>query len=265
MDHSMKDWRTYDYAPSAMLQYLVKDRKVAAKIAGVRKLRLAMVGVCRQIWNYIPELEHRKAVEIAEAFADKLIKPATFDSHRKHYENALKMVVSENRKQIETWNRNPGPDNLPKRHPHTEPLELAVRLLSPNNAARELITAISPADQIWRDAHPIDPDWVARTVKEVVFTEDEAAETMKGMERGVIRDVFGESFRRIIFNPTWRTSTVSALARQIYDSRNFATMPILADALEDTGCRNEDILEHCRSAGPHVRGCWVVDLVLGKG
>ncbi|WP_439629070.1 hypothetical protein [Gemmata sp.] len=63
----------------------------------------------------------------------------------------------------------------------------------------------------------------------------------------------------------WRTSTAVALAQQMYDSRDFSTMPILADALQDAGCDNDDILNHCRDAnGVHVRGCWVVDLVLGK-
>jgi hypothetical protein len=50
----------------------------------------------------------------------------------------------------------------------------------------------------------------------------------------------------------------------MYESRDFGPMLILADALQDSGCDNPDILTHCRSDGPHVRGCWVVDLVLGK-
>lgn len=54
------------------------------------------------------------------------------------------------------------------------------------------------------------------------------------------------------------------LARAIYDERAFERMPILADALEDAGCHNPDILEHCRGPGPHVRGCWVVDILLEK-
>jgi hypothetical protein len=66
------------------------------------------------------------------------------------------------------------------------------------------------------------------------------------------------------FDPSWRTSTVLALAKQMYDSRDFAAMPILADALQDAGCDHADILAHCRGDGPHVRGCWVVDLALGK-
>lgn len=63
----------------------------------------------------------------------------------------------------------------------------------------------------------------------------------------------------------WRTDTAVALARQMYDSRDFGAMPILADALQDAGCDGEDILSHCRDPKQvHVRGCWVVELVLGK-
>ncbi|MBY0456195.1 MAG: hypothetical protein K2V38_02540 [Gemmataceae bacterium] len=80
----------------------------------------------------------------------------------------------------------------------------------------------------------------------------------------LIRDVFGNPFRPVAFDPVWRTSTAVALAQGIYDERAFDRMPILADALQDAGCDNDDILNHCRDANtPHVRGCWVVDLVLG--
>jgi hypothetical protein len=81
---------------------------------------------------------------------------------------------------------------------------------------------------------------------------------------GLVRDVAGNPFRPVTLDPSWRTSTVVQLAEGIYADRAFDRLPILADALQDAGCENADILNHCRSAGPHVRGCWVVDLVLGK-
>jgi hypothetical protein len=80
-----------------------------------------------------------------------------------------------------------------------------------------------------------------------------------------LRDIFGNPFRPVAFDRAWRTDTTRALARQMYDSRDFSAMPILADALQDAGCDNDDILNHCRSSGVHVRGCWVVDSVLRKG
>src|SRR5581483_3643837 len=63
---------------------------------------------------------------------------------------------------------------------------------------------------------------------------------------------------------TWNDSLVRRLAQAIYDERAFDRLPILADALEEAGCTNADILNHCRQPGEHVRGCWVVDLLLGK-
>lgn len=81
----------------------------------------------------------------------------------------------------------------------------------------------------------------------------------------LVRDIFGNPFRPAAFDPAWRTSDVALLARGIYDGRAFDRMPILADARQEAGCTSEDILDHCRDASAvHVRGCWAVDLVLGK-
>jgi hypothetical protein len=84
------------------------------------------------------------------------------------------------------------------------------------------------------------------------------------MQAVLIRDIFGNLFRPVSLIPTWLTSTVLALAQQMYESRDFSAMPIIGDALEEAGCDNEEILNHCRQPGKHVRGCWVVDLLLDK-
>ncbi|MDY3562871.1 hypothetical protein R5W23_004352 [Gemmata sp. JC673] len=81
----------------------------------------------------------------------------------------------------------------------------------------------------------------------------------------LFHDIFTNPFRSIAFAPEWRTGTTTAIARQMYESRDFSAMPILADAMQDVGCNNDDVLAHCRDPQQvHVRGCWVVDLVLGK-
>jgi hypothetical protein len=80
----------------------------------------------------------------------------------------------------------------------------------------------------------------------------------------LLHEVFGNPFRPVRIRPEWLTKDVILRAHLMYDSRDFSAMPILADALQDTGCDNADILDHCRGGGPHVRGCWVVDLVLGR-
>jgi len=80
----------------------------------------------------------------------------------------------------------------------------------------------------------------------------------------LIRCFFGNPFRPIHVDPSWLTSTVVALSQTIYEEHAFHIMPILADALEDAGCTNAEILGHCRGSGPHARGCWVLDLLLRK-
>lgn len=83
-------------------------------------------------------------------------------------------------------------------------------------------------------------------------------------EASILRCVFGNPFRAVSADPSWLTSTVTALAEGIYQDRAFDRLPILADALQDADCDNSDILTHCRSSGPHVRGCWAVDLLTGR-
>lgn len=80
----------------------------------------------------------------------------------------------------------------------------------------------------------------------------------------IFRCVFGNPFRKVAASPEWRSATAVALARRMYESHNFDAMPILADSLEESGCTDEAILSHCREPGSHVRGCFVVDLILGK-
>ena len=81
----------------------------------------------------------------------------------------------------------------------------------------------------------------------------------------LVRDIFGNPFRPITFDPAWRTSDVMLLGNGIYAERAFDRMPILADALQDAGCDSDDLLNHLRDANAtHVRGCWALDLVLGK-
>jgi hypothetical protein len=82
---------------------------------------------------------------------------------------------------------------------------------------------------------------------------------------GILRDFVGPLlFRSVSLNPSWFTSTVTSLAQSIYTDRSFDQLPILADALEEQGCTDAELLRHLRSAGPHVRGCWALDAVLGK-
>ncbi len=96
----------------------------------------------------------------------------------------------------------------------------------------------------------------------------EAAGSGAGAERaaqcGLLRELFGNPFRPSAFDPAWRTPIVTAIASQIYQREAWEEMPVLGDALEDAGCSDAAALTHCRAGGPHLRGCWVVDGILGK-
>jgi hypothetical protein len=87
----------------------------------------------------------------------------------------------------------------------------------------------------------------------------------------LLRCVFGNPFRSLAIDPAWLTAMVGSLAQAAYDERELpgghldpARLTILADALEEAGCTDSVLLGHLRNPGPHVRGCHVVDLLLGK-
>lgn len=119
-------------------------------------------------------------------------------------------------------------------------------------------TAAAAADLAVQANLPLAPECVS------------AEATEKSAQASLLRDIFGPLGPLLTLPPRVLTPTVVQIAQVIYEERKawglrpFANMPILADALEEAGCDNEDVLSHCRGDGPHVRGCWVVDLVLGK-
>jgi hypothetical protein len=90
------------------------------------------------------------------------------------------------------------------------------------------------------------------------------SENERRVQAILLRDIMGNPFRPVVIDPRWLTSTVVDLARLIYEERCFDRLPILADALMDAGCDDDEMLIHCRGDGLHARGCWAVDLILGK-
>ena len=134
--------------------------------------------------------------------------------------------------------------------PYSSPLGLFSCNLLENDGFHYFDFARLVWDHDWLDAHRL-------------------AKAQRGVESArfavLLRDIAGNPFRPVAFLPAWRTDTVVALARTMYDSREFGAMPILADALQDAGCENEHVLNHCRDLNQiHVRGCWVLDAVLQK-
>ncbi len=92
----------------------------------------------------------------------------------------------------------------------------------------------------------------------------DALEQERLIQLNLLRDIFGNPFRPVTLDPRWLTTAVVDIAQVIYSERDFNRMPILADALMDAGCVSDEIIRHCQEPGLHVRGCWAIDLLLGK-
>jgi hypothetical protein len=168
--------------------------------------------------------------------------------------------------------------------PRTEAaVDAAEHLADEQTALKDLVQVRETAEAVARERIGHEPGdmtwWVARMASHTLsrHAQDAAWESLYPSSLSVFgglqptaqaviaRDLFGPlPFRPVTLDPTWRTSTAVALASQMYDGRDFSAMLILADALQDAGCTSEDVLAHCRGYETHVRGCWVVDLVLGK-
>jgi hypothetical protein len=143
-----------------------------------------------------------------------------------------------------------------------------------NDGLRRVRKRTPAQDAVVKGTEP-NPSYAAvqasqRAASHVANKTDHAARKAEKRAQGdLFRDIFGNPFRRVAFGPNWKTHTVLALARGIYDE---PTMPlgifdnqrlaVLADAMEEVGCTDPEILGHLRSAGAHVRGCWVLDAIL---
>jgi hypothetical protein len=204
--------------------------------ASDRKLRLFACACCRHIWHLLNDEKSRVPVELAELYADGR-------TERDSVLRALKVSP------MPEWPEG-GPDIF------------NWRLVTSSIAA----DMTDPRTYVWLTAElsvaELTPGLVATK-----WTEDGARFVSAPIQASMLRDLFGNPFRPVALKSVWlawNVGTVRRIAQGIYDDCAFDRMLILADALEDAGCDNADIFNHCRGPGPHVRGCWVVDLLLGK-
>jgi hypothetical protein len=199
--------------------------------ASDRKLRLFAVACCRRIQHLLEDERSRHAVAVAERFADNC---AGEDERHRAAADASR-----------ARSRDRNDDALA--------------------AAYYTVSLNSPAN------HP-DAEWgvaievvgcVSGAITQRYSAEANVAERV--YQSCLLRDIFGAiPFRHAPLDRAWLTPTVVSLATAIYDERDFDRLPILADALEDAGCSSQEFLGHCHGPGPHIRGCWVLDLVLAR-
>jgi hypothetical protein len=203
--------------------------------ASDRKGELFAVACCRRIWSCLTE-EYRNAVELVEKRADG---PLSQEELAKLIPLAL-----------------PPYDILAKQtsiRDRNEIVRRAVQSTIGENPARS-------------------PDNAMNRAGNVGFLSDWASETHRSDIQCIwLRDLIGNPFRPIVLAPSWLTTNVRALAQTIYDERDLPSglfdnhrLAVLADALEEAGCDNADILKHLRGGGEHVRGCWAIDGILSR-
>jgi hypothetical protein len=202
--------------------------------ASERKHRLFDVACCRRIWHLLMDERGRYAVELAEQSADSPIPPRLLDLASAEAWEASEDAIGSN------------PDEA-----------AATRGITWDHLANAYVAAsYASNDNLSLDSLPEAAQAAAEATPDTIREKDHQA--------ALLRDIIGNPFRPVAVDPSWRTSTVVALANGVYQEKAFDRLPILADALEDAGCDSADVLEHLRGDGPHVRGCWVVDLLLGK-
>jgi hypothetical protein len=227
--------------PAAMLE-AVRDA------ASPRKLRLFQVACVRRVWAYVTDPRSRALVDLVELSADGPVPEAA----------ALALPYD--------WLTDdcggPGPA---ERHAFMVAGHVGYSMLGPLHGA-----GFPSGD--WDDARAA-AEGAATVVAEAAGLPDSddhlpayrALQSAEGAAQAAfLRDLFGNPLCPVAFDPRWRSSDAAALALGIYEDRAFDRLPLLADALMDAGCGDERVLAHCRNDGPHVRGCWVVDLMLGR-
>jgi hypothetical protein len=238
--------------PQPMLEFLRRR-------ASDRKARLFAVGCCRRIWPIFEHEEFREAVRKAEAFADGL---AGRDEMLQANERALAIFVKR-RGELQGKENGPAAALAASRFPNRKTVweRIADALDDPgwedemDKGDRLGVAFVTAKLASWAAAE-------LQGENRVLDSPITLAE--RGKQAALVRCVFGNPFHPRPVPGEWLTSDVRATAEGIYAERAFDRLPLLADALEASGCVSANLIAHCRSGGEHARGCWVVDLVLGK-
>ncbi len=226
-----------------------------------RKYRLFACACCRRIWHLLTDERSRKVIEVAERFTDGEVSAKHFRSVL-NAANRMKSVrgnplITEDAAAMAALGV--GLMEPLKPEPTTVPNAVQVRGLEAANRAYEPAFKRAKQAGLKGDA-AVD---AAEAAAYEALERGEAEE--RAVQAALLRDLLGNPVRPVKAESSWRTPAVLGVARAIHNERRFEDMPILADALEDAGCDNADILDHCRGPGPHVLGCWLLDLLLGKG
>jgi hypothetical protein len=245
------DWLSCD-EPQKMLLFLRNGGKVSE-----RKLRLLLVAMCRRLWPWLREERHRHTVEVPELYADGLATGGTLRATHSELPDGVVGSPLEDEAffaETEVWHVKYGP---------------------PRGTANEVATAAERAAdarhvyRVWLlSVHAVDVPLQLYNLELLARDPEDEGEDWCSL----LRDVFGPlPFKPVNFDTAWRTPTVMAAARRVYDERHLPSgtldaslLRMLGGALEDAGASAELWGHLWQDGAVHVRGCWVVDLLLNK-
>ena len=238
------EWRTSGH-PGEMVAHLQTLGKHRQPGAG-RKPRLFSVACCRRIEHLMDSPDSRAAVAFADAHAGVPMKGLRGRGPVERAARAVYRAAATRLAELAPGHEPDGSDTA------CLAAHAAVWVVAPDATAAARHIQSSAVSAVMTFVIPRGSDEL-----DTFFAEQQA-------QADLLRCVFGNPFRPVAVDPDWRTATVVALATTIYEGRAWDRLPVLADAREDAGCADPDVLGHLRGPGPHARGCWVVDLLLGK-
>jgi hypothetical protein len=215
-------------------------------LASERKGLLLALACLRRVWPCLSE-RSREAVEVLERLADRLPADEEREAARRAAERGVNAAGTYHTDyyNADYYGYDPTPANV------FIDLADAVRVAASLTDALHVADCAAGAASAGGAAGGVN-DWLLE----------------RAAQAALLRDLFGPlPFHRVSLDPawlTWNDGTVVKMAQVVYEERAFDRLPVLADALEEAGCTSRDILDHLRGPGPHVRGCWAVDLLLGK-
>jgi hypothetical protein len=236
-----------------------------------RKKRLLACGCCRLIWDLLEE-PGRQAVVVSERFADGL---ADADE-LKHAAQTAQAAWEDRDRRFHGWMTGKTL-YFPPRTPEEERLDSEYHALY--RAERAAFAAMQaawprmengdeiPWDELYDRTHFVAFHWMGPRLASSAAFAARRTTPVEWPALALVRDLFGNPFRPPAVDRARLSDyrgAIPNLARAIYDEHHFEDLPVLADALEEAGCADPDLLAHCRGPGPHVRGCWVVDQILRR-
>lgn len=217
-----------------------------------RRQRLLSVAFCRSAWHLFDHPTLREAVDTAECYADGTATGAELEAARQR----CRVIAVQAH---ESWAKLEGAQSLASLGQWLlSRIAWAAAFASTTPVSLEAVGNKMLVNAVERQSG--ESGFLVRDVA----LWDRLMNEQRLRYRALVWDVAGNPFTAAAIPECWRSSTVVALAAQMYQTRDFAAMPILADALEDAGCDCAEVLDHSRKPGVHWRGCWVVDRILKK-